>query len=151
MNSRLPARMTRIASSPSGPNPRSLTARLSTRFVCRLVSRFVEANLGTARQLDGGGEPPPCLLNVRAGDVSGLQRLDGRTQVIAHQVKHCRGHLLSCVTLAGFSLRGVNTKLRRWQRKDQPSTADINGLKLQNIAKETPIGFGVAAVKQEVR
>jgi len=49
-----------------------------------------------------------------------------------------------------LALDGMNGRLRRGQRENQPAVVGVNDLKVEDIAEEGTIGLGILAVEHNV-
>ncbi len=117
---------------------------------CSRVGRLVQTNLAAARQCNGRLEPPFHLLNFHGTDALRFQRLDARTQVIAHEVENCSKEIVRCVTLNEVLAGGMNGDFGGGQREYQPTLPRIDSAKPKHVTKELPIGVRILAAQQEV-
>jgi hypothetical protein len=80
--------------------------------------------------------------------LKGSQRLHERLQIIAHQVELCAQHVPSCTNLS--IVGGVHRDFRRRKFEDQPTSAGINAMKLENIAKKRTVGIRILAEEENM-
>lgn len=98
----------------------------------------------------GGRNSPLRFTHRRTADLSLLERLHNHAQVVTHQIQHCSGKLMVAVKLRKVATARVDRDLGRRQSEDQPASSGVDCAKVQDIAKELPIAFGVGAVKKKM-
>ena len=104
------------------------------------VPRLVDAELSAAGERDLAEESPPAVQDLAAGNPA-LLHLPGKLlDVGAHQEE-----------LVLVVLPRMHRHLRRRQPENQPAFSDVDVRKLQHVAEEGPIGFGLLAVDDGVR
>lgn len=54
------------------------------------------------------------------------------------------------VSLLEFAAAGVDCEFGWRKSEDQPTLAQFDGWKLENVAEERPVGFRIFAVKEEM-
>jgi len=91
------------------------------------------------------------LLNFRALYVFGLKKGDLRVQVIAHQVQDGPKQFVTGVKWRDVAIGGMNCSFGPRQGENEPTMADIDGGKPEDAAEECAVGFGILAVKENVR
>jgi len=111
---------------------------------------LVESDLAATRQPKRGPVAPILLLDFRGNDSLALEPLDGRIEVIAHQVENCPHELVRRMALDEVPARRVDGDLGWWQGEDEPPIPRILTPEPEHVAKEAAIGVWVLAVEQEV-
>ena len=101
---------------------------------------LVDADFAAARQREKGQTSPPLFTYFRDGDFSSLQIAQGRIDVVTHEEKFVLVIVL-CI---------VKRCLGGRQGKDQPAVTGVDGWKLEDIPKKSPVGFGILAVENNV-
>ena len=110
--------------------------------VSERMLRLVEPNPAPAWQADPRDAAPSLLAKGPGeGNTFPLQLLGRRLDVVAQEVE------LVIVRLLG----GMQRKLTRRKREDEPAAARIDGVQSEDVAKERTVGLGIAAVDQNVR
>src|SRR5262245_28363446 len=100
------------------------------------VARLIDAQSPTAGQRHVRQESPALILHRTAGDMLPLHLCDECGDVVEHQIEAVQ---------VGFIPR-MDGDLGRWQAKNQPSIADVDVGKLEDVAKKRAIGPSVRAV-----
>src|SRR6266536_634671 len=114
------------------------------------VGWLVEADLAPAGQPDRGLEPPFCFLDLGAGHPLGFERSHGRPQVVTHEGENAAEEIMLAVALGKGAARGMDPQLRGRKAENEPSATRVDRGESQDVAKERPIGLGVAAVEKDM-
>jgi hypothetical protein len=105
------------------------------------VLGLVKADFAAAWQSHLGQRTPTLFLPLRTCNALLPQCCNFSGNIVTHQVEF--------VMIVFFS--GMNGRFGSRQREDQPAVAGIDIWKIQNVAKESPVRFGVLAVNDDVR
>src|ERR1019366_3306311 len=101
---------------------------------------LVQADSAATGQRQLRQDSPAFLFYTAELHVVALQRLHGGLQVVAHEIQF--------VPVVFFI--GMERRLGGWQRKNQPTVSGIDWGKLEDVAEELAVGFGVFAVDDDV-
>ena len=149
----------------AAPRDRPRRARSAARWLgnlspLRCVSRArlptgwrgsIEAQAGPARQRDTADDTPAGFLDFAVLNALGVTANPGfRAGCRTSGRRWRRPDRLPVSVVGDDFLRRVNSQLRRRQRKDQPALPRIHMRQIQHVAKKGPIGFRIAAGKQQV-
>src|SRR5580658_2635223 len=102
---------------------------------------LVEAQIAAARQLDPCDRAPSFLVHFGTSDAALAKRLQFGLEVVAHEIQLVRP----------IAVAGMERRLRRRQRKNQPSMARIHRRETKNVPEERPIRIGILAVDDDMR
>ena len=114
------------------------------------MSWLVKTDLAPARELDRRLDSPFGRFYFRAAHVLGFQFLDHAIQVPAHEVQDRAKQLMLCVSLHEIIHGRMKREFCRRQRENQPSAPCVDGVKVQDVAEECSIRFGIFGVEQDV-
>ncbi len=105
------------------------------------MSRFVETNLGAARDPDATYDAPALVTwRLRDFDALGGELSESRVEVSAHQVQ----------LLGRWSIARMCGELSRRQREDQPATSGVGEHVAELVAEESPDLLGVRGIEDGV-
>ena len=104
------------------------------------MPRLVDCELASPRQSNRGNATPGLVVHGHLHHHTlRFEPVKNSFQVVAHQIQ-----------LVLTVLSRVYGDLRWWQGEDQPTTSCIDRLKPENIPKERPVAFNVAAADDHV-
>jgi hypothetical protein len=103
--------------------------------------RLVDSDSAAARKRQGREFSPTLFAHLRNVDVLRLELLQGRRDIVAHQVK------LVPIVVVGIMKGGFE-----WRHgEDQPSVTGIHRGQFQNLAEKSTVSFWILGVNDNVR
>src|SRR6266849_6821144 len=103
--------------------------------------RLVETDHASARKPDPGDRTPSGFLHVRTPDALLSEARYLGLQIVTHEVEFVP------VILFG----GMNRRLCRRQREDEPSLASVHGCQSEDVPEEEAISRRILAVYDDMR